>query len=459
MKSITQDNHQMESLNQKIATFFEQYAIGKLLRTANTNKLKGIPAMQVFLLVVCTVFRQGSLYMQMHLHPEQFSFGKDVVYRFMNSCRINWRRFTTLLAEKIIRETIAPLTSEERRNVFIIDDSLFSRNRSKTVELLARVFDHAHQKYVYGFRMLTVGWSDGNTFLPVNHCLLSTENAKNRINEASKAIDARTNGGRQRKLAQQKGTDVAWELLKEAVEAGLPAEHVLFDTWFCSPSALVKIKQELHLDVVAMAKKSYKVHYLYQGEKKSVKDIYKQNKKRRGRSRYLLSVEAEVVKDDICIPVRLVFVRNRNKRNQYLVLVSTDMSLSEEEIIQMYGKRWSIEVFFKACKSYLRLARDCRSSSYDAMTAHVAVVFTRYMLLAVEQRQNIDQRTIGDLFYLMVPELSDLPYYEALCRIMRQFADFIQQHALLDEQAVQEMLDIFMEQLPKMWTQDLRQCA
>ena len=59
MKSITQDNHQMESLNQKIATFFEQYAIGKLLRTANTNKLKGIPAMQVFLLVVCTVFRQG----------------------------------------------------------------------------------------------------------------------------------------------------------------------------------------------------------------------------------------------------------------------------------------------------------------------------------------------------------------------------------------------------------------
>ena len=69
------------------------------------------------------------------------------------------------------------------------------------------------------------------------------------------------------------------------------------------------------------------------------------------------------------------------------------------------------------------------------------------------------QRSIGDLFYLMVPELSDLPYYEALCRIMRQFADFIQQHALLDEQAVQDMLDIFMEQLPKIWTQNLCQCA
>ena len=77
------------------------------------------------------------------------------------------------------------------------------------------------------------------------------------------------------------------------------------------------------------------------------------------------------------VPVRLVFVRNRNKRKDYLVLVTTDLSLSEEEVIQLYGKRWGIEVFFKACKSYLRLGKDCRSVSYDAMTAHVAVVCTR----------------------------------------------------------------------------------
>ena len=154
--------------------------------------------MQIFLLVISTVFQHGSLYMQMHLHPESFSFGKYTVYRFMNSCHINWRRFTTLLASRIISQTIVPLTSNARKNVFIIDDSLFSRSRSKKVELLAKVFDHAHHVYTYGFRMLTLGWSDGNTFLPVNYCLLSTENAKNRIHEASNLIDPRTNGGRQR---------------------------------------------------------------------------------------------------------------------------------------------------------------------------------------------------------------------------------------------------------------------
>ena len=60
-------------------------------------------------------------------------------------------------------------------NVLIIDDSMFERNRSKNVELLAKVYDHAKHKYRFGFRMLTLGWSDGSTFLPVNSILLSTE--------------------------------------------------------------------------------------------------------------------------------------------------------------------------------------------------------------------------------------------------------------------------------------------
>ena len=342
--------------------------------------------------------------------------------------------------------------------MFIIDDSLFSRSRSKKVELLAKVFDHAHHVYTYGFRMLTLGWSDGNTFLPVNYCLLSTENAKNRIHEASNLIDPRTNGGRQRKLAQQKATAVVLQLLDEAIAAGITAKHVLFDTWFCSPSMLVAVKQK-GLDIVTMTKKSPKMRYRYHGEMQSVMSIYKQCKKRRGRSKYLLSVEAEVAKDGDAIPVRLVYVRNRNKPSQYLVLVSTDMSLSEEEIIQMYGKRWNIEVFFKICKSYLRLSRDCRSLSYDAMTAHVAVVFTRYAILAVEQRTNEDMRSLGELFFITIDELPDLPYLEAVHLLMTQFANAICQHCLLEEKVVQELLDIFMKKLPSIWIEDLRCCA
>ena len=94
----------------------------------------------------------------------------------MKMVQINWMRFTTILASRIINNAILPLDSEDRANVLIIDDSMFERNRSKKVELLAKVYDHAKHKYRFGFRMLTLGWSDGSTFLPVNSILLSTEN-------------------------------------------------------------------------------------------------------------------------------------------------------------------------------------------------------------------------------------------------------------------------------------------
>lgn len=127
-------------------------------------------------------------------------------------------------------EDIAPLTSEARRNVLIIDDSLFSRNRSKKVELLARVYDHVSGTYVKGFRMLTLGWSDGNTFLPLSHCLLSSSSKQQQLQGVSEGVDPRSNGGKQRKLAQCKAPEVVLTLLREARKAGVSAQHVLFDS-------------------------------------------------------------------------------------------------------------------------------------------------------------------------------------------------------------------------------------
>lgn len=110
-------------------------------------------------------------------------------------------------------------------------DSMFERNRSKKVELLAKVYDHAKHAYRFGFRMLNLGWSDGSTFLPVNSILLSTENRQNRINEAME-VDKRTVGYRRRKLSMEKGIQAMLTLLDAARKAVIPAKYVLFDSWF-----------------------------------------------------------------------------------------------------------------------------------------------------------------------------------------------------------------------------------
>ncbi len=70
--------------------------------------------------------------MQMKTSPFQENFSKNTIYRFLNSIKTNWYRFTKLLSARIIYDFIKPLTSNDRKDVFIIDDSLFDHSRSKT---------------------------------------------------------------------------------------------------------------------------------------------------------------------------------------------------------------------------------------------------------------------------------------------------------------------------------------
>lgn len=336
--------------------------------------------------------------------------------------------------------------------MYLSSTILFSgRARAKKVELLAKVYDHVAHRYTKGFRMLTLGWSDGNSFLPLSQCLLSSAERENRLQEASSDIDARSNGGKLRKLAQTKATSVMLTLLKEAKDADIPAKYdVLFDTWFCSPDAMLQIKN-IGYDVVGMVKKGDKIHFRYNGRMQSAPAMFRASKKRRGRSPYLLSVEAEAVKGEQAIPIKLVFVRNRNNRQDYLILVSTDVNLSEEEIIQTYGKRWNIEVFFKMCKSYLKLGKESRTMSYDAMTAHVSIVLARYMLLSLEQRRKVDKRSIGELFYVSCDELQDLQYMDALIMVLKKLVSMITEKWISLEKELNAMLDSFLENLPDLW--------
>ena len=445
-KSITQDNQNNKLISISIRKFFTRFHVSSALKAANAYKKKGIPVMEIFQYLFLLIFSNSSMYMNLISGRNTPAFSKDTVYRFMKMIQINWIRFTTILAGRIIKEAIRPLDSEERVNVLIIDDSMYERNRSKKVELLAKVYDHAKRAYKFGFRMLTLGWSDGNTFLPVNSILLSSENKKNRINEA-KSIDKRTVGYNRRTLSMQKGTIAMLQLLEAAKSSSIPAKYVLFDSWFSFPSTLHAVK-EIGYDVIGMVKKTPKMFFRYNGEDMSLISIYNRNKKRRGRSKYLLSVTVDVVKDGAVIPAKVVYVRNRNKRKEYLCLISTDVTLSEEEIIRIYGKRWDIEVFFKVCKSYLNLSKECRSMSYDAMTAHTAVVFTRYMMLSLENRESNDHRSLGELFLYFSDEMSDITWIQAFQMLLQMFRTILSDTVELSEEKNDELVDAFMNAIP-----------
>jgi len=445
------------NLSSIINAFFFSFNISGLLKKVGAYKAKSFPAVAIFQQLFALVFIHKSLFQALR-SDETGNIAKDTFYRFISSCRINWRRFVHMLAGKIIREKLENLTDSERVNVFIVDDTLYERKRSSKVELLSRVYDHCRGIFTIGFRLLTLGWSDGNTFIPVDTQPLTSEDEKKRLQEA-KDVDKRTSGYKQRLMAQTKAPLVMLNMLHSAIAAGIQAKYVLFDSWFSAPSTILKVIAE-KLHVIAMVKKTEKVHYRYKGEMLPVNKIYRKNLKRRGRSPYLLSVEAEIIsKGGEVLPVRLVYVRKRGKKKEYLVLLSTDMSLSEEEIIRIYGKRWQIEIFFKVCKSYLRLTKECHSTSYDAMVAWNAIVMSRYMMLALDKRLEEDSRSFGELFFDTCDELPDISFGKALLLLLDTFLNVVAERYLLVEDEIESLLETFINALPEPFKKTLKRCA
>ena len=441
---LPQDQDGQELFN-AISSFFHTFGIGNLLRKCNAQKEKGVPVLDIFKYKLCNAFSGRSMYMQQKTGSFRESFSKNTFYRFLNSPKTNWLRFTTLLSKKVA-DKVEPLTDDERVNAFVVDDSLFEKTSCKKTELGSRVFDHTSMKYRKGYRLMTLGWTDGNTFLPVNSCLLASSKESNLIGPVER-FDGRSLAAKRRKLAQTKGTEVMIELLKSALAAGHSAEYVLFDTWFSSPAQLIAVKN-LGLDSIAMVKKSSRIYYEYEGELLSIKKIFGACKKRRGRSKYLLSVNVMIGKDEK-IPAKIVCVRNKKNKRDWIAFICTNPEISEEEIIRIYGKRWQIEVFFKTCKSYLNLISECHSLTYDALTAHVAIVFTRYLMIAMEQRRNEDSRTLGEIFFYFTDELRDITFGESFQIILTAMIDSVCAIFRPTETQLELFIEMFAGRLPE----------
>ena len=437
-----------------ISSFFCTFGIGNLLRKCNAQKEKGVPILDIFKYKLCNVFSDRSMYMQQKTGSFRESFSKNTFYRFLNSPKTNWLRFTTLLSKKVA-DKIEPLTDDDRINAFVVDDSLFERTSCKKTELGSRVFDHTSMKYRKGYRLMTLGWTDGNTFLPVNSCLLASSKESNLIGPVEQ-FDGRSLAANRRKLARTKGTDVMIELLRSALSAGHTADYVLFDTWFSSPAQLIAVKN-LGLDSIAMIKKSSRIYYEYEGKQLSIKKIFGICKKRRGRSKYLLSVNVMVGKEKL--PAKIVCVRNKKNKKDWIAFICTNPELSEEEIIRIYGKRWQIEVFFKTCKSYLNLISECHSLTYDALTAHVAIVFARYLMIAMEQRRNEDDRTLGEIFYFFTDELRDISFGESFQIIITAMIDSVCAIFQPTEEQLELFIEMFVGRLPEYIRNSLAKAA
>ncbi|KIO97145.1 transposase [Levilactobacillus brevis] len=237
------------------------------------------------------------------------------------------------------------------------------------------------------------------------------------------------------------------ELLDVAFNAGIKAKYVLFDSWYASPRMFFELLKRGRFGI-GMLKRTKKVYFRYRGRQMDVKTLYRIlcSGKRPTRDDYFYSPIVKFEVDGQEMPVKLVYVSNRGASNQYLVLATTKIGLRPKEIIQMYGRRWQIEGYFKVANSTCSLIRP-KSKVMTAFGVHMALVMMSYDILALAQRQNIDERTLGDLFFEYGRALPDIPVAEALSWLMRTLSGLGRKMGMSSE-ALDTIFEEFTKALP-----------
>lgn len=449
MNTTIIENQSLEnSTATRIDRFMKENSIYRNLQKSGILKVRGIPVLRVLTLIFSLVFYGKNWYQFKNINRENATEGKDAVYRLLNEPRFNWEKFLSLVTFSVVKK-ISRLTSDIREKVLIVDDSFFDRSKSKNVELLSRVHDHTDNKYKKGFSLLALGWSDGFSFIPLSFRLLSSRK-EDKILVKPKNIEDKENPGYQRRIdATRSKIELLMEMVLEVKEKHLDFNYLLFDSWFAFPKTIASFVRE-EVNVIAMLKKMPNIRYRFNNRNLNLKELYSliKNSWEKGMDSYSISVELQEKKDGEFIPVKIVFLKNRNKKSDWISLICTDVNLSDDEIIRIYGKRWDIEVFFKMIKSYLKLAKEFQGRTYDMMIAHTTIVFLRYIMICDSSRMSTDEKSFGDLFFEYGDEVKDITFVQALVLLFRQIKLILENELFLAEDYINRILDKLIESLP-----------
>ena len=318
----------------------------------------------------------------------------DVIYDFWGREDINWRKFSTKTSLKISKE----LNLGNSQDIaFVVDDSLKPR-RGKKVEASSLHHDHNSGRTIQGHQLLELGIVGEGSFVPVDRQIYT--GSKNAIHkpESKGFADKRSASSQDMKRALEEDKNQMLErMLKSAMRAGFKARYLLADAWF---GIKKNIDTAIDLELVAIFQmKRGKLKYLYAGRDYTAKELHVRfNRQMTASSNKALyktvRIEVEInLETNAKAPARwkkvalVLSAPQRSKHQNWVVFLTTDLELRAEKVLEIYSKRWSIEVYFKEVKQHFGLLAE-QSGKYQVTYASVHLAAVRYLIIYEAMQRN-----------------------------------------------------------------------
>ncbi len=350
---------------------------------------------------------------------------KDTLYRFKNNPKYRWRSFFKKATREILDDIeISKLPPKER--VFVIDDTNLAKC-GKMIENVSYIYDHNVGRTILGFCIVTLGLFMPTGFYPLDvaYCFGKKRNPKSPL---EKVGDPRSISGRMSYEAKHfTKLELALQMIQNAVHSGIVPGYVLFDSWYSWPVFINNIRAIGRFIHVVCRLKDNNVLYEHQGKLyrlselyQRVKDSFKKDPKT-GLIMARIKVKMPGTEEDAIILFSKGYKepeteqtkgRKRDKKEKWVAFLSTDVGLHSSSIIEIYIKRWPIEVCFKECKQMLALGKE-QSNDFNAQVFSTIASLLRYnVLMYLNEKEN--HSTMGELFASLVDESAIITYADRL---------------------------------------------
>jgi len=294
---------------------------------------------------------------------------ENIIDRRNVSCDIKFIRNTSWTKEELFkaqRTYFKSIAQKEEVSFYIIDDTVLEKSgRPKHIEGLGWHYSHSKGRVIYGHSMVSSQYRIGSASFPYDFRFYRNEKdaSKNKVEFKSKQ-------------------DIAKDLIGEFEPFFNEKIYILLDSWYTSRE-VIKTAKDRQFDIIGGIKAN-RVFRLHENGQKHKLSTYVKNLRNTSYEEIVLNDVAFLVRRVECylpeVGKAVILISKRKKDGSKCFILSTDISLSNEEILRYYSYRWDIETFYLYCKDRLGLGHY-QMRRMKAIEKFCALVFSAFCYL------------------------------------------------------------------------------
>lgn len=335
------------------------------------------------------------------------SLKKDTYYRLLQTSSYNWRKLLSLSTLKIIK-LLHKVQDANAIKIFIVDDTVEGKTGKYVEGSRDAIWSNKEKRNIRGINVVSLNYSDGYSNFMVDFAVSMGNYARVKFEEFTQELDVRSTAYKRRLEIMDGKSKIAIDMVKRAVNSGIYADYLLVDSWYSKPVFLQEMN-ELGLKVISRIANNNKI-WNFSTNEKTLNAIYEKHKKLKNAKtgKYGKKIQFTyfscVVEHKNAGKLKIVFIKTADN---LIPIASTDLALNDEEIIEIYKRRWDIEQGYKELREHFGFGQE-ENRIYEALIARMTLSFFAYNIVSYINRISHEPKTIGGLFKDLECELYTL---------------------------------------------------